>query len=265
MRRPAAGYSPGMKTTAVTNQKGGVGKTTDTLHLGGALALHGRRVLLVDLDPQGNLTSGLKVPRLPESGPTLASVMLDGGDARTLVRTIAPGLDIIPASLDLFLLPARLRERAAGETRLRRVLAQLAPDYDHSLIDCRPAVDSDTNAALAASDSVLVPVDVDEWSIEAVTLAMGQIALLMADMDRPPMHYRGMVLNNVKRPFSDFAQAVYDQLHTLSIPVIAEIPVRSKLAEARNAGLPIGLYDPKCDAAQMFADLVVSAGFEAAA
>ncbi|MFD5433757.1 ParA family protein [Kitasatospora sp. NPDC127067] len=249
------------------NQKGGVGKTTDTLNLGGALAEHGRRVLLIDLDPQGNLSTALKVEHLDDTAPsTLPKLMVDGGDIRDVIVRPQPGIDLIPASLDMFFLPGRLREQKMGELRLKRLLAQIENDYDNVLLDCRPAIDDDTDAALAAADDAVIPVDVDTFSIKAVNLLLAQAAKTMNDLGRKPMPYRGIVINRIDRPFSDFNQAVYDSLFTLPVPVKGEVPVRSKIAEAREiGGQPVCMYAPKDEASKIFRKMIVSLGFVEAA
>ncbi len=205
-----------MTVTAVINQKGSVGKTTDVLNLGGALAEHGRRVLLIDLDPQGNLSNAVKVEPLDDTAKvTLPDLLVNGGDPREIIVKAQPDLDLVPANLDMFLLPPRLRELDARETRLRRLLTQVADDYDNVLIDCRPAIDADTNVALAAAHDAVIPIDVDTFSIKAVKLLLAQTAKLMGNLNRPPMPYRGMVINRVPRPLSDFNQSVYDALFDL--------------------------------------------------
>jgi chromosome partitioning protein len=253
----------GMQVEAILNQKGGVGKTTDTMHMGGALAESGRRVLLVDLDPQGNLTTGLGVPRL--SGElTLTTAMLAGctpEQARDLVRTHSERLDIIPSSLDMFTLPRKLHSERAAHERLHRILRHLAGDYDVCLIDCRPGLDVDTDAALFAADGVTIPVDVDEFSIEALGLLLGQMHNLAEELEHPSPEIRGLVINRVVLPLSAMSSAIMDQLRGAGLPVLAEIPIRSVLAEARNSRQPITSYQPRSDAASMFRDLVKAAGW----
>ncbi|MEE1783079.1 ParA family protein [Streptomyces sp. SP17BM10] len=256
-----------MTVTAMINQKGGVGKTTDTLNLGGALAEYGRRVLLIDFDPQGNLSTALKVEHLDEDAPnSLPKLMIGGGDIRDAIIHPLPGIDLIPASLDMFFLPGRLREQKMGELRLQRLLAQIEGEYDHVLLDCRPAIDDDTDAALAAATDAVIPMDVDTFSIRAVHLLLAQAAKTMNALGRKPMDYRGIVINRIDRPFSDFNQSVYDALFTLPVPVKGEVPVRSKIAEAREiGGQPVCMYAPKDEAAKIFRNMIVSLGFVEAA
>ncbi|MEU0002373.1 ParA family protein [Streptomyces microflavus] len=254
-----------MTKDALLNQKGGVAKTTTTLHLGGTLAAAGRKTLLVDLDGQGNLTTALKVDRLnPRGELTLARAMLDGCDrdaARSLVRRHSDNLYVIPSALDLFTLPRNLYSARSSEHRLAWVLELLDDEYDHCLVDCRPALEVDTDNALTWADNVLIPVDVDEFSIEALELLLGQIQTLTTEARITPPHYRGLVINRIDRPFSGFHQKVFDALHQLPLPVVGEIPLRTAIAEAKNKGLTIAQYEPRSDVARLFRELAVNAGY----
>lgn len=259
-----------MTRDALLNQKGGVAKTTTTLHLGGTLAAAGRKTLLVDLDGQGSLTTALKVPRLnPKSELTLTRAMLDGCDreqARTLVRQHSENLWLIPSSLDLFTLPRNLYSARAPEDRLTWVLELLEEEFDHCLVDCRPALEVDTDNVLKWAQSVLIPMDVDDFSIEALELLLGQVSTLVRETRMKAPRFRGLVINRIDRPFSGFLQQVYDSLHKLPLPVVGEIPVRTALVQAKNQGKTIAQYEPRSDVALLFRDLAVSAGFlEAAA
>ncbi|WP_078960709.1 ParA family protein [Streptomyces sp. NRRL WC-3618] len=158
----------------------------------------------MDLDGQGNLTTALKLDRLnPKGELTLASAMLEGCDreqARSLVRQHSENLFVIPSALDLFTLPRKLSSvRGGAEHRLSWVLELIEDDFDHCLVDCRPALEVDTDNALTWATDVLIPVDVDEFSIEALELLLGQVHTLVTDariaplpgsrhqQDRPPV------------------------------------------------------------------------------
>ncbi|MGK4909928.1 ParA family protein [Streptomyces albus] len=254
-----------MTRDALLNQKGGVAKTTTTLHLGGTLAAAGRRTLLVDADPQGNLTTALGIDRAnPRGELTLAQAMLEGCDrdgARSLVREHSENLFLIPSSLDLFTLPRKLHSTRSKEERLEWVLEHLEDEYDHCLVDCRPALDVDTDNVLRWARHVLIPVDVDEFSIEALELLLGQVQTLVAETRMAAPHYRGLVINRIDRPLSQFHQKVFDALHQLPLPVVGEIPLRTAVAEAKNQGQTIAQYAPRSDVARMFRDLAIKAGY----
>ncbi|MGW2866350.1 ParA family protein [Streptomyces sp. NPDC001205] len=256
---------PTMTKDALLNQKGGVAKTTTALHLGGTLAAAGRKTLLVDLDGQGNLTDALKVPRLdPTKELTLTQAMLNGCDqeqARSLVRRHSENLYLIPSSLDLFTLPRNLYSTRSKEHRLQWVLEHLEGDFDHGLVDCRPALEVDTDNALVWAEHLLIPMDVDEFSLKALELLIGQVQTLVSEARVPEPQYRGMVVNKVARPFSGFHQSVYDALYSLPLPVVGEIPMRTALAQAKNLGQTIHQYDPRSDVARMYRNLAESAGY----
>lgn len=258
------------RVIALCNQKGGVGKTTDTINLAGALASYGSRVLCVDCDPQGNLSSGLKVKKLSHTtGPTLTSILIEGGDARELIAKPFDNLHVIPASMDMVFLSSRLREVNGAELRVKRLVDLFREEYDHILLDLRPAIDKDTDAETLAADAAILAVDVDEWAMEAVGLQVGQHRKIMRDMGRPEddLPILGLIINKVVKPMGHFDAEVYKQLKSHPrIPCLGEVPVRSSdLKEARHEGMPVQFYRPKCDTAQMFRDIVVKAGLVDAA
>ncbi|WJV51822.1 ParA family protein [Streptomyces flavofungini] len=250
--------------TAMLNQKGGVAKTTTTMHLGGTLAAAGKRVLLVDLDPQGNLTTGLGMSRLnPTDELTLTQAMLkDTGleEARNLIRQHSENLWVIPSALDMFTLARHLYGTRSKEHRLEWVLEHFDEDFDHIIVDCRPALEIDTDNVIVWAKDALVPMDVDTFAIEALKLFLGQTATLTKETRTTPPLYRGIVLNRVARPFSTFTQGVYEAIHALSLPVVGEIPMRTAVTESKHKGQTIAQYAPKSDVAEMFRDLAVKSG-----
>lgn len=180
------------------------------------------------------------------------------------MRQHSEGLYLIPSSVDMFRLPRKLNSERAAHERLRRVLRHLDDTFDVCLIDCRPGLDVDTDAALYAAQSVLVPVDVDEFSIEALSQLLAQMQTLEQELEQPSPQVLGLVVNRVIKPLSAINLAVMEQLRDSGLPVLAEIPIRSILAEARNSRLTITQYLPKSDTAQMFRDLAKTSGLVAA-
>ncbi|MFE6744156.1 ParA family protein [Streptomyces sp. NPDC057686] len=258
---------PRATRTALLNQKGGVGKTTTTLHLGGALAAAGRRVLLVDMDPQTHLTKALGLPLLDhETGPTLAMAMLGHQDdpeyVFSLVRRHSENLDAIPGSYDLLSLCRQLYSARSAEERLGWALEHLDGRYDHILVDCRPALEIDTDCVLRWADDVLVPVELDTTSIDAVKLLTAQIASISTEARQDPPAYRGLVINLIPqgRP-TRYRARVRDAFHSLPVPVVAEIPLRDCLVQAKEKHQTIHQYDPSSDAAAMYAAMAVAAGY----
>jgi len=256
---------------AMCNQKGGVGKTTTTINLAGALAFHGRRVLICDCDPQGNATGAFKVAMLDdESGPTQATAVIEMTDPHPLVaKTNVPNIDVLPSSMDMCLLPSRLREGGAALQLYTRMLAHFAGEYDDILLDMRPALDTDTDSQTAAATHAMLMVDVDEWSMKAVKMQVAQHIKILKMLDRPldSLPVLGLVIGRVIKPMGDFDAAVYSQLRSHPrIPCLGEIPIRSTdLKEARNQGIPVQFFRPKSDTAGFFRSIAANAGLVAAA
>src|SRR5215472_6384516 len=157
------------KLVAITNQKGGVGKTTTAINLGASLAANEVRVLVVDSDPQGNATTGLGIAKDPDR-PSLYHVLLAGvSPAEAVLKTEFEGLDIIPADKNLVGANLELVEIHGRELRLRQILEPLRDKYTYILIDCPPALDLLTLNAIMAADSVLVPIQCEFFALEGIS------------------------------------------------------------------------------------------------
>lgn len=260
-----------MKVTAVVNQKGGVGKTATTLNVGGALAGLGRRVLLVDLDPQGHLTDALRLTGAanPPGGgePFKLSDALtgryEGPMGNLTLEHSQPGnggrLDLIPQDVEMFVVARELDKLRAREERLARVLADL-PGYDHCLIDCPPALDILTDNALTAADGVLIPVQAEDSSLRALRLLLGQIDALEAELRRTPLTLHGLVVSMLDRGAggaarSTLARSVIDSFERLPLPILATVPRGVPVTEAWRYGVPVVEYAPDSDHAQAYRDL----------
>ncbi|MFE3996549.1 ParA family protein [Streptomyces goshikiensis] len=258
-----------MTTTrdALLNQKGGVGKSTTTLHLGGALAAAGRRTLLVDLDPQANLTKFLGLEQHDHvHGPTLPQAMLthpnDRDYALSLIRKHSENLYAIPASFDMFTLPRELHTSRSNEQRFTWVLEHLDELFDHVLVDCRPGLDIDTDNVLHWARKVLVPVELDSTSIDALKLLIAQVRTLADETRRTPPTYRGIAINRIpKGGLTLLDRQVRQAFRDLPIPVIGEVRMRDSLVRAKEKGQTIQQYDPSGDAAEMYHSMAVKAGF----
>jgi chromosome partitioning protein len=167
------------KLIALANQKGGVGKTTSTINLGAALAEYGRRVLLVDFDPQGALSVGLGVhPHQLER--TIYNLVMDSDDedndpAEVVMKTNVAGMDLLPSNIDLSAAEVQLVTEVGREHALARSLEPLRPDYDYILIDCQPSLGLLTINALACADAVLIPLECEYFSLRGVALLMDTI------------------------------------------------------------------------------------------
>lgn len=248
--------------TAVTNQKGGVGKTATTKNVGGALAALGKNVLLVDLDPEGHLTEAMKLP-MAQSGPGEANLLqaLTGRYAGTMADLIVAHsqpvgrLDVIPTALEMLVSGVReVDQLKAREYRLQKLLKAVEGVYDHVLIDCPPSLDILTDNALTAADGVLIPVQAEDSSIKALKLLLPQIAATDADLRDKPLHIHGLVVNLLRRPVSKLAQSVLDTFEQLDgLPILGTVPFSTvTVAEAWRYGRTVDDYAPGSENAETY-------------
>ena len=180
-------------TIACANQKGGVGKTTTVVNLGAYLAMAARSVLVVDLDPQGNATSGLGVDKSAVNRSIYDALCDDTAAGELIMRTPVEGLDLIPSSLSLAGAEVELAPMAQRERRLSRVLEPLTERYDHILIDCPPSLGLLTVNALTAARSVLVPLQCEYYALEGLSQLVATINLVRDHLN-PELAIRGVVL-----------------------------------------------------------------------
>jgi len=244
------------RVLAVSNQKGGVGKTTTAINLGTALAAIGEKVLIVDMDPQGNASTGLGVPRETRR-ITIYDVVVDGRSVHdAAVKTAVPGLDIIPADADMSGVEIELSQADRRSYRLRDALAAQGGDghtrYDYVLIDCPPSLNLLTLNAMAAADGVLVPLQCEFFALEGLTQLMKTIEMVRQSLN-PSLEIQGLVLTMYDRRNalsgqvaadvrSHFGEKVYD----------AVIPRNVRVSEAPSFGKPVLIYDLKCTGSQAY-------------
>ncbi len=243
------------KLLAITNQKGGVGKTTTAINLGASLAANEVRVLVVDSDPQGNATTGLGVTKDPNR-PSLYHVLLAGVNAAdAVVKTEFDGLEIIPADKNLVGANLELVDLENREIRLREVLAPIRDQYTYILIDCPPALDLLTLNALMAADAVLVPIQCEFFALEGISELMDTIDRIR-DSFHHPLEIEGILLtmfddrtNLTRQVAADLKGFFGDQVFETVIP-------RSiRLAEAPSFGKPILSYDVRSRGAESYIKL----------
>lgn len=249
-----------MYTLAVMNQKGGVGKTTVTINLGGALAELGYRVLLVDLDPQGHLTEACGVPETTPPA-TLAKVLLMDADrigveqVRALIAPWRERIDVVPTNIDAFLLERELYRMRGVEYRLQRVLEQLDGDvYDVCLIDCPPSLGVLTDNALVAAGQALIPVQSEDSALRALRLLLEQVTTMQAEL-RVEIDLLGMVVNLYDRRRGQIVTSTLETLQSMPLPILSIVPDRAAIREAWRAGVPVVDHAPDTDAAQAYRDL----------
>ena len=241
---------------ALANQKGGVGKTTTAVNLSAALARDGARVLIVDIDPQGNASSGLGLVDR-ESIPTIYDVLIRGLPAFRAIHHPEghPRLDLLPANRDLVGAEVELVGVQDREAILRDTVAPIARDYDFVFIDCPPSLGLLTLNTLAAADSVLIPIQCEFYALEGLTQLLGTIRLVQQGLN-PGLAIEGVLLT------------MYDQRLSLSRQVATEakkyfgrrvfetvIPRNVSIAEAPGFGVPVADYQPDSVGARRYAAL----------
>jgi chromosome partitioning protein len=245
------------QTIACANQKGGVGKTTTVVNVGTYLALAGQRVLIVDVDPQGNATSGLGVDRAGLD-LTLYEALTGAAELRdVVVATKIANLFIVPSSVGLAGAEMELAPTDQRERRLARLLAGVAPDYDYLLLDCPPSVGLLTVNALTAADAVLIPIQCEYYALEGLTQLIATVNLVRDNLN-PDLEIKGVVLTMFDGRTNLSADVAAEVRRHLGAAVFDTIVPRSiRLSEAPSFGLPIALHRPDSKGAEAYAALAV--------
>lgn len=247
----------------MTNQKGGVGKTADTIGVGAALAETGERVLLVDFDPQGHLTDALGLPESPDDKTLKGAVLGEWtGDLREIIAPYRENLHVLPTNIDAFLLDRGLYMSQGREHRLARVLDGLEDDYDACVIDSPPSLGAATDAALIAArrrpgrrGGIVVPVEAEDSSIRALRLLLRQIASLRQVM-AVDIDVLGLVPSRFDLRDGAIVTSTLEAFRALGEPpVLGEIRKRKEIREAWRAKVPVLEYAPTSEASGWYRDL----------
>ena len=244
-----------MRTIAIVNQKGGVGKTTTTINLAAALTLHGKRVLILDLDPQGNASTGLGVMRA-DRNQTSYDLLVDEVDIEdTIHETSVPNLQLIPSDMDLSGAELELSDAEGRTTRLKTALAGLSPKPDYVLIDCPPSLSLLTVNALAASDSVLVPLQCEFYALEGLSQLLKTVEMAKANINSS-LIIEGVMLTMYDARNRLSAQVAADVRKHLGRAVFKTlIPRNVRIAEAPSYGRPVLMYDRHCAGSVAYMEL----------
>lgn len=241
------------RVIAIANQKGGVGKTTTAINLGAALAVAERRTLIIDMDPQGNATSGLGIEDL-RSLPQVYDVLVGNrGAGEAIVSKVHfPLLDIIPATRDLVGAEIELVDVPRRETVLRRAIEPLRDEYDFILADCPPSLGLLTLNTLSASDSVLIPIQCEFYALEGLSQLLSTIRLVQRGLN-PDLAIQGVLLTMFDKRLRLSKQVAEEAREYFGNGVFQTvIPRNVRLAEAPSFGQPIMLYDVMSQGAQSY-------------
>lgn len=242
---------------AVANQKGGVGKTTTTINLSACLAEAGKKVLAIDLDPQGNTTSGLGIDKNTVEKTVYELVLGEASIKESMHETNIPGLWLLPSNVNLAGAEIELLDVENREYILKKEVDYIQEDFDFIIIDCPPSLNLLTINAMTTAESVLVPIQCEYYALEGLSQLMHTISLVQQRLN-PKLRIEGIVFT------------MYDGRTNLSVEVVENvkaniesniyntiIPRSIRLAEAPSHGLPITLYDPKSTGADSYRKLAV--------
>lgn len=243
------------KTIAIFNQKGGVGKTTTNVNLSACIAKLGKKVLVIDTDPQGNTTSGFGIDKKSLDN-SIYDILIEGQDIEnTIIETNTENLHLIPSNVDLAGAEIELTNRKEREVILKNAINKIKDKYDYIFVDCPPSLGLLTINSLVAVDSVIIPIQCEYYALEGVSQLMSTIKLIKKGLN-PQLEVEGVVLS------------MFDGRTNLSIQVVDEvkkffrgkvyttiIPRNVRLAEAPSYGIPIIDYDAKSKGAVAYMEL----------
>ena len=240
------------KIVSFSNQKGGVGKTTTCVNMAAYIAASGKRVLLIDMDPQGNATTGMGFSKSTLK-KSVYNVLIDDEKASdNILKTELEGMDILPSNIDLAGAEVELVYKRSREKVLKNALAEVRDNYDYIFIDCPPSLGLLTINALAAADSVIIPIQSEYYALEGLSQLMNSITLVKQHLN-PALNVDGVVLTMYDSR-SLISKQIAEEIRKFFTKRLFEIvvPRNVRLVEASSYGKPIMMHDPQCTGARAY-------------
>lgn len=243
------------KVIAVTNQKGGVGKTTSAVNLAAAMGKLGKKTLLVDIDPQGNATSGFGISKKDVKGSCYELLISNAKVSEVIIKSQFKNVDVIPSSMNLAAAEIELADFGNRTTRLKQELATIKPNYDYIFIDCPPSLGLITINALNASDTILIPIQCEYYALEGLSQLMATVRQVKR-LYNPQIEIEGVLLTMYDARLNLTMQVVNEVKKFFPQKVYSSVVPRNvRLSEAPSFGQPICYFDSTSKGAKAYDDL----------